>query len=250
MAFALVGLTGCGGTSSDVVAQVGSTPITKAMVGHWMHTLAGLTYYELSHHALLPPGLVSEPPNDVRCAHQLEVHAAPASDGVTKPTTIKLVAKCRQLNQQFRLLAISYLVNRQWYEDVLASLGVRVNEGEVLATLRQIKAREYPTEADFHEFLALRRWDLADELSYVRQDVLYQKGEGKMIDGDKFTPAYLEAARHWTGLTQCSSGAVVQHCKEYKGEPKLSSPSAAVLTEQVSAIINGFCINKPACANQ
>src|SRR5690242_17751751 len=68
--FVAVGLTACGGggggasgASGDVVARVGGAAITRAAVSHWMATLAGGDYYELSGRRPVPTGLVSDPPD-------------------------------------------------------------------------------------------------------------------------------------------------------------------------------------------
>jgi hypothetical protein len=256
-AFGLAGLclAACGGGSSasDVVAQVGGTPITKSMVNHWMATLAGGDYHQLSGKNAIPVGLVSEPPNYRRCVTNLETAARRVPKRGLNLSGVELLKKCRQLNQALRDQTVTLLVNDEWLIALARDEGVTASATEVQQLFKRVKAAEFPTEAQLHQYLASRRLSLADELFLLKVNLIEQKLLKKLEQGGKQASAKLtETAQRWTAKSTCRPGYVVQHCKEYKGGQTYPSglPSASVMIEQVAAIATGRCINRPACAGQ
>lgn len=244
---------GGGGSSSDVVAQVGGTPITKSTVNHWMATLAGGDYHQLSAKNTIPDGLVSEPPNYPRCVANLEAAAARVPGRGLNLTVVQLLTKCRQLYHALRDQAVALLVNDQWLIALARDEGLTATDAEVMQLFKRVKAEEFPTEAALRQYLASRKLSLADELFLLKIDLLEQKILTKAQQGGKQAVAkFTAAAQRWTTKTTCQSGYVVQHCKEYTGAPKPtpSQPSASVMIEQIAAIATGRCINLPACARQ
>lgn len=248
----IVGVSACGGkSSSGVVAEVGSDQITKASVNHWMATLAGGDYYQLSHKHTVPAGLVSEPPNYPRCVSQLEVAAANAPIKRAPQTGVQLLQKCRQLYQALRTQAVAFLVNSQWLVNLAREEGVTASDAEVRKLYSEIKAREFPKQAELERFMAARRLSVADELSIVRLDVLAQKIEKKLTSGGKRALAkFTQAGKRWTAKASCKPGYVVEHCKQYVPHPTPLTQSASVLMEQVAATATGVCVNVEACGKQ
>lgn len=244
-----LGLSACGGGSSsdDVVAQVGSTAITKAEVSHWMSTLAGGDFYEISHKHMVPAGLVSEPPNYAACAARLEA-AASSLSGRSKPTAAQISSKCRQLYQALRLQTLEFLISSHWLMGLYLEEGLTATDAETTKLLNQIKADQFPEE-DLQKYLARRRRSLSDERFIVKLDVLRQKAQRKLEAGGKQALAkFTEAGQRWTAKTNCYAGYVVQHCRQYKGSPTIpATASPAVLLEQVAVITGQPCINQPAC---
>jgi hypothetical protein len=251
----VAGLTACGGgASGDVVAHVGETAITKTAINHWMSTLAGGDYNELSGGRTVPEGLVSEPPSYVACVAHLEAAATSSVKNSPRPTRVQLLTKCQQLYRALRTQATAYLVTAQWLINVDREGGVTVTDGEVLEYFRHLK-KDHPylsTEARVRNYFASRRLSLADFLFTLQLDLLSQKIQQKVASGGKQALAELtEAEQRWTAKTSCRPGYVVQHCKQYRGEPEYSSsPPPSILMEQVAALATGRCINRPACAKQ
>jgi len=250
-------LAACGGggdasgTSGEIVAQVGTTPITRAAVDHWMSTLAGGDYHQLSAKHTVPAGLVSDPPNYPACVAHLEAAIAHAPAGAPKPSGVRLLKKCQQLYQALREQAVSLLVNDQWTLALARELGATASDGEVMQLFKRVRAEEFPTEAELQQYLASRRLSLADELFLLKVNLIAQKMLTKLVSEGKQGQARLtEAGQRWTAKTSCRAGYVVQHCKQFTGPRRSSSPPASVLMEQVAAIVSGRCTNLAACAKE
>jgi hypothetical protein len=254
--FVAVGLTACGGgggsasgASGDVVANVGQTAITKAAVSHWMATLAGGDYYELSGRRPVPTGLVSDPPDYPDCVARLEAAAASSPTKGTKLTGGQLLAKCQQLYAALKQQAAAFLVRAQLTIGMAREAGVTVTDGEVQQFFKRVSAERFPSEAKFREDIAKRRASVVDELLILKLDLLAQKLQQK-TGGEKQTLVkFAEAERRWNARTSCSTGYVVQHCKQYTGGSS-STPPPAILMEQVARIATGRCVNLAACGKQ
>jgi hypothetical protein len=253
---AATGLAGCGSSGAasgspggEVVAEVGGSPITRAAVSHWMGTLAGEDYYELSASHTLPAGLVSDPPDYAECVSRLQAAAGNAR-AASSLTATGLLTKCRQINLALRIQAAGFLVQEQWLTSIARDEGIVASEQEVQTLFRRIRAEQYPTEADLRQYLASRRSSVADELVRIKEDVLGQRISKKLTAGGHRAATELMAIeRSWTAKTSCSAGYVVEHCKQFKGEQIYPGGlSAAVLMEKVAALVTGRCTNLQACA--
>ena len=249
---AVAGVAGCGGgTSGEVVAQVGASSITKAELNHWMTTEAGGDFYELSAGHTMPEGLVSEPPNYAACVTRLQAIAAKSlAKGLPKPTAGQLLSKCRQLHQELKLQALEFLVDTQWTIGAFGELGIKTTDGEVMQRFDRIKAEQFPRE--LQRYLGSRRRSLSDELLLVKINVLSGKAYQKLTGGGKqvipkMVAKFTEVEQRWTTKTNCNPGYVVKHCKQYTGQPPPSNTSAAILLEQVAVITGRPCVNHPAC---
>ena len=254
---------GCGGASSssrssagDVVAQVGETPITRPMLSHWMLTLGGGDYYQLSHKHTLASGLVSDPPNYAGCVTQLEAVRSRPAAGKTGLTAAQLLTKCRQLYQGLKAQALEYLIGAQASINAYREVGVTATHAEVMHFYQKIKAEQFATEAAQREFFTARHLSLADELFVVKLDLLDQKIQQRLSRGGKAQVAKLvDASAKWTADTNCQPGYVVRHCKQYTtatqaSEASTNAPSPAVLMEQVATLTGVPCVNKEACGGQ
>lgn len=249
----VIGLAACssgGGdaSSGDVVAQVGETSITKADLNHWMSTMAGGDFSEVSAKHTVPAGLVSEPPNYDACVARLEAVAANITTGRPKPTPTQLLSKCRQLYQALRIQALTYLVRAHWLIGLESEVGIKVTDSEVMQLFKEVKAREYPKEGEFQHFLTSTRRSLADELFVTKLNLMSRKFQEKLATGGKqMITRFTEAGRKWTAKTNCHTGYIVQHCKQFTKEPPPTTPPPSVLMEQVAVITGLPCINGPAC---
>jgi hypothetical protein len=242
------------GASSEVVAQVGSAPITRAQVSHWMTTFARNDYAAVSqiaaHDTSVPEGLVSDPPNYARCVAALEAVAAKSPAPGAKETGVQLLGKCRQLYQALRAQATTYLVSVQRTIGLGRDQGVTPTDAEVQRLFDQFKAREFHTDAAFKRYLANSQRSVPDIMVAMRVDVI-SNGIIKRLKSLQGKLRYNEAEQRWTQKTSCKAGYVVEHCKQYKGGGLYpSTPPASVLMEQVAALISGRCVNVEACGKQ
>jgi hypothetical protein len=256
VAFSLIaaGLTACSGSGGggggnnapgDVVAEVGGSTVTRAAVSHWMATLAGGDYYELSGQRTVPAGLVSDPPDYPGCVASLEAAAAKSPTKGSRMTGAQLLTKCQEMYKALRTQAAGVLVKAQWTIGMDRELGVTVTDGEVLRFFKRIIVARYSNEAQALQSLARRREGVPDELLLLKLDLLSQKLQQKAgIEGK-----LAEAEKRWTAKTSCKPGYVVQHCKQYTGGSYSSQPPAALM-EQVAKIATGRCINLAACEKQ
>jgi hypothetical protein len=215
-----------------------------------MATLAGGDYYELSGRHTVPAGLVSDPPDYAGCVARLEAAAASSPTRGSKSTGTQLLAQCQQLYEALKLQATEVLVRAQLLIGLYREAGVTATDGEVLQYFKRTTAERFPDEAKFRRDLASRRESVSDELLLLKLDLLSQKFQQKTgAGGNQASAKLVEAEQRWNAKTSCSSGYVVQHCKQYTGE-STSTPSPAVLMEQVARIATGRCINLAACGKQ
>jgi hypothetical protein len=236
-----------------VLGHVGQTSITRSELSHWMATLAGGDYYELSAQHTVPVNLVSDPPRYGACVASLEAAAAASPHKVARPSNIELLTKCRQLYQALRSQAMGLLVDTLWVIGVAHSEGATVSNAEVLAYYNKAIARQFPRPSERIRYQAARRVSTSDELLLFKKNLVSQKLLAKLKpEGPAATARFAQAQASWTAKTDCSPGYVVEHCKQFHGEaPRTAAlPPASVLIEQVAALATGRCINRPACAKQ
>ena len=238
--------------TAGVVAQVGETPITRATVSHWMQTLAGGDYLELSHNHTIPSGLVSDPPNYGACVSHLEAAVSKGGIEVANRAAAQVLPKCRELNQALRIQAVSYLVNAQWTIQLYRENGITASDAEVMQLFKTTKAREFPTEAKLKQYLARRHRTLADEMFVLKLDLLSQKIEQILkARGNAEIVALTGPAKKITAQTVCQPGYVVRHCNQFnESAPPPSTPSPAILMEQLATLLGVHCVNLPACASK
>jgi hypothetical protein len=237
--------------AGEVVARVGATPITTAAVNHWMATLAGGDYYEVSVGHTVPEGLVSDPPRYSVCVAHLEATAAKAPLKGNQPSSVELLTKCRELHQALRLQAIALLVEIEWILGLAAEEGISASDKEVLAAYNRSTAERFSNRAALSRNQAARKISVSDELLLFRKNVLASKLIAKLKSyGGVASIGRLEA--RWAPKIDCRPGYVVEHCKQFHGTPPPSpgQPSAAVLLEQVDGLATGHCRDTLNCGKQ
>jgi hypothetical protein len=212
---------------SGAVAQVGNALITRAQVNHWMSTLLGGDFYE-NKRIVAPKGLVADPPDYPRCVASLRRFAVSA-----KPSTAELEGKCHELNEALKQQALELLIESQWSINRGAELGLKVGQVEIQKAFNRLSAREFPTVAALHRYLALRGWTLSVELDLVRRDLLGTKLLQKLKGTRALTRFSRESTRKDKAETSCRLGYVVESCREYSGSASMTL-SPAVLIEQIA----------------
>lgn len=244
VSFTAAGLVSCGGgsgMSSDAVAQVGSAAITKASLSHWMSTIIGGDFYEITHQ-VAPTGLVSDPPDYATCQAGL---AKLASSLAQKPTVAQLKGKCEQLHQALKQQALSYLITAQVAIGQDAEQGLAVSAREAERYFKHLQATQFPKESELQTYLADRHWSLSDELFLVKRDLLSSKLRSKLeqkFGGAGSQEALInyvhDANKRWTEKTTCSPGYVTEGCSEYTSAQAAvakANPSPAVLIEELTS---------------
>jgi hypothetical protein len=221
---AAVGVGACGGSgagSGAAVARVGDTSISKAAMDHWMATIFGGDFYELTG-KVAPVGVVSEPPQLGRCVAALQRYEAAPAPSKAVAAAAALRHKCEELDSAVRLQTVGYLITADVAIGESAEQGITVGESEIQQAFKGVQAAQFPTEVKLAEYLGERHWSLKDELFLVKRDLLSQKlvtllerkfkGADEQAAFDRY--AQLAKAR-WTAKTTCVSGYVVPGCKQY-----------------------------------
>ena len=237
-----------------MVARVGDVPITQAAVNQWMNVLIGGDYYELSASHTVPPNLVSDPPDYPRCVQSLQTAATKSPKTIVRLTPLRMLKECRQLNEALKEQATNYLITAQWLIAFNRELGITATRPEVESLYRKVKATRFPTAAAERRYFASQHLTAAQELFIVMLDVLRNKNEQRVEAGGQRAFALIQAAeKRWSQKTTCRPGYVVAHCKEYTGgeeQSYVTTPSPAILMEQVAAIAIGRCTASAACTNE
>jgi hypothetical protein len=230
---ATVAVSACGSSgSSGVVARVGNTPITKVDLNHWMSTLLGGDYFEITG-ATVPRGVVSEPENLSLCVAKLKTIAV----GKVKA---ELTHRCRQLHSLLREQAMEYLINSDVYAGEDAETGATVSNHEIQVAFASLKGEAFPTPATLQQYLAQRDWSLADEMFVVKRDLLgtrllqkVREKLGKEASEAALDQYYKTLTAKWVAKTSCIAGYIVKGCRQYR---KLATPptvSPAIVIEEV-----------------
>jgi hypothetical protein len=235
---------GCGGgtgSPSDAVARVGTRPITRASLDHWMNAVVGEDYLEhIGRRA--PSGLASDPPDYSRCVTVAQRIVPKRPGGADKLDRQTIADRCRQLRAAILRQALEILILIETSAAQAAEQHVRVTLGEVDAMLARVKSERFPTEAAFAKHLADNNMTLADELTLLRQNLINTKLIAKFRQshtGGDWQIAYgrfLQAELgKWRNRTSCRAGYVVPQCKQYHQSGASSQDSAAVQLENLAA---------------
>jgi parvulin-like peptidyl-prolyl isomerase len=170
-----VGLAACGGSSgpigdpslpSNVVAQVGSTPITKEAYDHWMEIAA-------QRHVPVPPAYTA-------CIAYLRSSETNPTKVQAPTPEAQLKATCAKSYALDKQRTLSFLVSSQWLLGEAKEVGVSVSNKEVEQELDATKRQNYPTEADFKKYLQETGYTLPDLAFKTEMELLPPKIEQKI----------------------------------------------------------------------
>lgn len=240
LALVPVSLSGCGGSqsASDVVARVDGRPITRALLSHWTATFVRGDYYAVTRKKA-PVGLASNPPDYGACVSAAKKVRPPTA---ARPplTEAQLSERCHVLYATVEREALGYLITVMWSEGQAKERGYTITAADIAERIAQTQRESYPKRDAFANYLVSKGWTRADLNVIVRRNLLEgevlkaleaKAGKGPKSEG---TLASLleENARKWTSKTSCSTGYVVQQCRQYRGvTPK--TQSAAVIFEEM-----------------
>jgi hypothetical protein len=222
--FAAVALTACGGgTSSNAVAQVGPTPITRQGFNHWMAVAA------VSSVGTTGKPVAPEPPNYTACIAHDEAIAPTPAKRQSKETAAKYKAQCERQYTALKEKVLDFLISSDWVLGEGTSLGVKLTDAEVKKQFGKIKSEQFPKASEFEKFLTTSGETVSDLLLRVKLNMLSQKIQQKVVAGLAARPAQavLRAflatfQKKWKAKTNCSLGYIVADCRQYTG-PTLST---------------------------
>jgi hypothetical protein len=243
-----VGCCGCGsGGSTGIVAQVGSVPITRATLSHWMSVVAGGDYVD-QFGTRAPRGLASDPPNYKACIAAAEAIVSRSTAGRSRLGRAQSAVRCEQLYQALKRQALSLLISINWSFGEGAEQGVTATDAQAHRMLDQLKAEQFPKEGEYRTYLAYRGWVPSDELFQLKQNVVSMKllakfkhsaarsGDGPQAYAYAYGKLIATNARKWRAKTTCRVGYVVPQCKGYTpSRTSSTNPSPAVLLEDLAA---------------
>jgi parvulin-like peptidyl-prolyl isomerase len=174
-----VGLSACGGVSSNAVVQVGGMPITKTAFAHWMEVAAASSSPSSATEKSKP--VAPDPPDFTACIAHLEASAPKPAKGQPAPTKAELKSQCEQQYKSIQQEVLGFLISSQWVIAEGAHLGVKVSDQEVKKQFEQLKNAEFPKAEDFEKFLANSGQTVSDVLLRVKLNLLSTKIQQKIV---------------------------------------------------------------------
>jgi foldase protein PrsA len=185
-------LGACGsGIPGNAVATVGSAPITKAALNHWI--VVANDSSQGSSGTVAPP--LPVPPNYTACMAAEKKVAANIAD-----TPAQLKALCAQAYKSLVNEVMGYLINALWIEGEAADRGVKVTSAQVeksFVSQRKASKPSLATTAALNSFLAKSGQTIADLKWRTYLNLLYN---GLLLQvqkqAEKVTPAQISAYYH------------------------------------------------------
>jgi flagellar motility protein MotE (MotC chaperone) len=221
---AVLSLAACGGggLSGNVIAKVGDEPITKPELEHWMTTMLGGDYYDVTS-KVAPAGLLASPPGYTTCMAKLQA-IAPKKEGKPQLTPEQIKSRCKQIYDAIKEQALNFLINAQINISEGAKTGVKISQSEIDKELTRLRKEQYPKPGALEKYLAEHHRTLADERFLLKLDLLNQKSHPKilqqMTQGGGGQQAVAKRLAAYTAQivskTDCRAGYVVARCRQYK----------------------------------
>jgi foldase protein PrsA len=184
LAAAAVVVTGCGGgggLSSNEVAQVGDSAITKDEFNHWFEAAAkqqAQTTGQKPEDVVVP-----DPPDYEECVAAKEKQKVPK--GVPKPKPEDLEAQCKQEYEGLRDQTMQFLISAEWLLQESKERDIEASDSEVQKTFEQQKKQSFPKEKDYQKFLETSGQTEEDLLYRVKLSVLTNKLQQAVIKDQK-----------------------------------------------------------------
>jgi foldase protein PrsA len=177
-----VTLAACGssGIPGNAVVSVNGTPITMETFNHWMNVAASSSAASTTSGQTAPKAVVPDPPTYKNCIAHLEATAPKPAKGQSKPTPAALKSQCEQQYTALKQQVLAYLISANWVIKEAEERGIKVSDAEVKKQFNQIKAQQFPKEADFQKFLASTGYTVSDLLLRVKLNSLSSKIQQKV----------------------------------------------------------------------
>jgi foldase protein PrsA len=195
--FALVGLAACGsssgsgssGVSGDDVVNVGGQPISTPTFNHWMTVAAAASNTSASQ-----PVIVPVPPDYKACIAHLRATTPKPAKGQAPPTDAALKSQCATQYANLRSQVLEFLISADWLIGESNSQKINVKDAAVVKQFDTIKKQQFPTAAQYNQFLAESHQTEADLLLRVKLELLQTKLRNQVIKAaGSITPAKIAA---------------------------------------------------------
>jgi foldase protein PrsA len=191
-------LTACGGgIPGNAVVSVNGTPITNTTFNHWMMVAAGSSSAAAAPGQTAPKAVVPDPPTYKTCIAHLEAIAPKPAKGQPKPTAATLKTQCEQQYTALKQQVLGFLISANWVVGEASEQGVKVSDNEVKKQFNQIKAQQFPKEADFQKFLASSGQTISDLLLRVKLNLLSSKIQQKISKNAGKKPSQKEIQAYY-----------------------------------------------------
>jgi phosphatidylethanolamine-binding protein (PEBP) family uncharacterized protein len=160
--------------------------------------------------------------------------------------------------------ALGFLITSEWVLGEAAGRHIAISEAEVKKRFASLVHQSFPKAGSMKAYLARSGETEADLLARIKVELLASHIAARVTAGK---PSSQRAAlltgfehnfqAHWKALTTCSSGYVMEDCKQYKGAPEnltatktgsaaSRSTSRANTNGEVYTAPGGFNITSPA----
>jgi foldase protein PrsA len=178
--------------------SVNGTPITTATFNHWMAVAASSSAASATASGkTAPKTVVPDPPTYKACIAHLEATAPKPAKGQPKPTAATLKTQCEQQYTALKQQVLAYLISANWVIKEAEERGIKVSDAEVKKQFNQIKAQQFPKEADFQKFLASTGYTVSDLLLRVKLNTLSSKIQQKVSKEAGKKPSQKEIAAYY-----------------------------------------------------
>ena len=166
-------IAGCGSAvPSNSVASVAGNPISLQAVNHWMFIAAKQQAASAAQQGTSQPVIVAnDPPHFTSCIKA--VRSLLPTLAKTKAATLR--TDCKQVFTQLSGEVMAFLIEGYWYQGDAHKLGVNVTNAQVNKELAKAKKAQFPTAADFTNYLKSSGYTEQDILFQIRVNLAYSK---------------------------------------------------------------------------
>jgi hypothetical protein len=201
---------------AGVVAQVGSTRITRSTYDHWMRIGAATVEMPVPGRPL-PQPIAYRPPKFTACVDHLRARTAKSTPTAT------LRARCRATYKSIHARILNFLITGFWLRGQAAEQGVSVSEAEVRRTLDEERHRYYPSAASFGILLQASHQTISDLMFALETQTLsakllekFTRAQHRRLSEQQTIAGFNRAIRtSWIPRTICAPGYVVSDCSDY-----------------------------------
>jgi foldase protein PrsA len=201
-----VGIAACGsGVPGDSVASMDGNPITTQAFNHWMYVAAQGNASQTPGAPVIVP---TDPPTFTECVAQVRKQIP--SLAKTPDKTIE--ADCKQLFTSLSSQVMDFLIKAYWYQALAHKLGINVTQAQIQKAFDTAKKQQFPTSAQFQNFLKQTGQTMQDILYRVKVNQIYMrliKRNTGTVTADKIA-AYFNAHQSQFGTPETRTIRIVR----------------------------------------
>jgi foldase protein PrsA len=168
-----LGLSSCGGISSDAVVQVNGHTITKSAFHHWMTVAAAASATGATRKPL------PEPPAYTACiAAERAAEPKPKKGGTRQDSeTLKKVCESQYKSAMERVL--NFLIEVEWVLGQASEDGIKISDSEIHTRFTETAKSQFPKAGELQQYLQRSGESVSDKLLEVKLEALFAKIEEK-----------------------------------------------------------------------